>query len=302
MPTYESDGSTIGSVTDRLLQYAQLARLDRPIGTLLLLWPVLWALWLSSDGRPDPLVFSIFVLGVFFMRSAGCVINDLVDKDVDPHVKRTTQRPLAAKRVSKTEAWILFFVLLAISFGLVLTMNLRTILLSVVAAFVAMTYPLMKRLTHFPQVYLGVAFTWGVPMVYAAHLNRVPVEAWWLFAAGLCWVVAYDTFYAMVDRDDDLKIGVKSTAILFGENDRLIIGLFQTVVLVLLANVGMMLGLSFWYYLGLGAAGLFAVYQQYITRDRQRDACFRAFLNNNWFGLMVFCGILLHYTFAAPAR
>ena len=301
MPTYESDGSTIGSVTDRLLQYAQLARLDRPIGTLLLLWPVLWALWLSSDGRPDPLVFSIFVLGVFFMRSAGCVINDLADKDVDPHVKRTTQRPLAAKRVSKTEAWILFFVLLAISFGLVLTMNLRTILLSVVAAFVAMTYPLMKRFTHFPQVYLGVAFTWGVPMVYAAHLNRVPVEAWWLFAAGLCWVVAYDTFYAMVDRDDDLKIGVKSTAILFGENDRLIIGLFQTVVLVLLTNVGMMLGLSFWYYLGLGAAGLFAVYQQTITRDRQRDACFRAFLNNNWFGLMVFCGILLHYTFAAPA-
>ncbi len=288
-------------MTDRLLQYAQLTRLDRPVGTLLLLWPVLWALWLSADGRPDPLVFSVFVLGVFFMRSAGCVINDLADADVDPHVKRTTDRPLAAGRVRKSEAWVLFFVLLAVSFALVLTMNLKTIFLSVIAAVVAMTYPLMKRFTHFPQVYLGIAFTWGVPMVYAAHLNKVPTEAWWLFAAGMCWVVAYDTFYAMVDRDDDLKIGVKSTAVLFAEYDRLIIGVFQVAVLALLCVVGVMLGLSFWYYLGVGAAGLFAVYQQYITRARQRDACFKAFLNNNWFGLMVFCGILLHYTFAASA-
>ncbi|MEM7283486.1 MAG: 4-hydroxybenzoate octaprenyltransferase [Pseudomonadota bacterium] len=191
---------------------------------------------------------------------------------------------------------------LLIQFGLlVLTLNEKTVLLAIAAALIAVTYPLMKRFTHFPQVYLGAAFTWSVPMAYAAHLDTVPVVAWWLFVAGVFWVVAYDTFYAMVDRDDDLKIGIKSTAVLFGSWDRRIIGACQVLVLGLLVYIGSLLSMSFWYYLGVGAASLFAVYQQYITKDRQRDACFKAFLNNNWFGLMIFCGILLHYTFAAPA-
>lgn len=286
------------SMAERLKQYGRLMRLDKPIGAFLLLWPTLWALWLSSDGKPNPHVFTVLILGVFVMRAAGCVINDYADRDFDPHVARTRNRPIAAGLVGKTEALILFFLLGGVSLGLVLTLNTKTVLLALVAAVIAVTYPLMKRLTYFPQVYLGIAFTWGVPMAYMAHNEHVSFQGWWLFATGLLWVVAYDTYYAMVDRDDDLKIGIKSTAVLFGRWDRLIIGLIQIVVLVMLVYLGIMSRLGLWYYIGVGAAGLFAVYQQYITRNRQRDACFEAFLNNNWFGLMVFIGIILHYNFA----
>jgi len=279
----------------RLREYALLMRLHRPIGILLLLWPTLWALWLAAAGRPSWHVLAVFVAGVVLMRSAGCVINDYADRDFDPHVARTRDRPLAAGRVSTREALALFMVLVLVAFALVLTLNALTIVLSFVGALLATTYPFTKRYTHLPQFYLGAAFGWGVPMAYAAQAGTIPADAWILFAATLSWAVAYDTAYAMVDRDDDLRIGVKSTAILFGRADRAMIALFHAATLGLLAWVGVRAGLGLTYYVGLGVAALLAGYQQWLIRERDRDGCFRAFLNNHWFGAVVFAGLLFGF-------
>jgi 4-hydroxybenzoate polyprenyltransferase len=279
----------------RLLQYAYLMRLHRPIGTFLLLWPALWALWIAGEGSPDPLVLFVFVAGVVLMRSAGCVINDYADRDFDPHVARTRERPIAAGQVTPREALILFAVLCLLALGLVLLMNSLTIWLSLVGALLAVTYPFMKRYTQLPQVYLGAAFGWAVPMAFAAQTGEVPRVAWLLFVATILWATAYDTMYGMVDREDDLKIGVKSTAILFGESDRLIIAIIQAVLLLALVFAGQAAGLGVYYYFGLLLATALLVYQQYLIRERRPAACFKAFLNNNWFGAAVFGGIVLDY-------
>jgi len=280
---------------ERLTEYARLMRLDRPIGILLLLWPTLWALWIAGQGRPDPLVLAVFVAGVVLMRSAGCVINDFADRHFDPHVARTRDRPIAAGRVSPREALILFAVLCLLAFGLVLLMNRLTILLSFVAVALAAVYPFTKRVTHLPQVVLGAAFGWAIPMAFAAQTGELPRIAWLLFLVNILWSVAYDTLYAMVDREDDLKIGVKSTAILFGEADRLVVGVLQLLVLLGLSLVGSLAGLGDFYAIGLLVAALLALYQQYLIRDRDPQRCFEAFLNNNWFGAAVFAGIALDY-------
>ncbi|WP_163134073.1 4-hydroxybenzoate octaprenyltransferase [Agarivorans sp. Alg241-V36] len=279
--------------------YWQLMRADKPIGTLLLLWPALWALWLAAEGLPDFSILLVFVLGVFFMRSAGCVINDFADRKVDAHVKRTAQRPLATGVVSEREALTLFFGLVALSFLLVLSQNTFTILLSFAALVLAAIYPFMKRYTHLPQLFLGLAFSWCIPMAYAAQTNTVPAEAWLLLVANVCWTVAYDTKYAMVDRDDDLKVGIKSTAILFGRFDKLIVALLQAASLLCLALLGHVKQLGVIFDLGLLAAAVLFVYQQKLIRYRDRDACFQAFLNNNYVGLAVFLGIASHYAWLA---
>ncbi len=279
----------------RLREYLVLMRLHRPIGALLLLWPTLWALWLAGEGSPQVAVVIIFVLGVFLMRSAGCVINDYADRDFDRHVKRTHDRPLTAGRVSEREALTLFVVLSLIAFVLVLQLNWLTIALSVVGALLAASYPFMKRFTHLPQFYLGVAFAWGVPMAYAALTGAVPPIAWLLLAASLFWTVAYDTEYAMVDRDDDLRIGIKSTAILFGAWDRAMIALAHAISLGLLGMVGVLAQRGTWFYLGLAAAAATAAYQQVLIRDRDREQSFHAFLNNNFYGAAVFVGLVLDY-------
>ncbi|MEW6330838.1 MAG: 4-hydroxybenzoate octaprenyltransferase [Pseudomonadota bacterium] len=279
----------------KLKDYAQLMRLHRPIGILLLMWPTLWALWIAGQGRPGAHVFVVFVLGVVLMRSAGCVINDYADRDFDPHVERTRDRPVAAGRVSPREALALFAVLCLVAFALVLTLNRPTILLSFAGAFLAATYPFLKRYTHLPQFYLGMAFGWGIPMAFAAQTGEVPALAWILFAANICWSVAYDTAYAMVDREDDLKVGVKSTAILFGRYDRAMVLLFHIMTIALLAWVGARAGLGLGYHAGLAAASGFALYQQWLMRHRDRAGCFRAFLNNNWFGAAVFAGLMLDF-------
>jgi 4-hydroxybenzoate polyprenyltransferase len=286
-------------VTSRLKQYALLMRLHRPIGTFLLLWPALWGLWFAARGWPGARLFSIFVLGTVLMRSAGCVINDYADRDFDPHVERTRDRPLAAGRVTSREALVLFVGLCLTAFVLVLFTNPLTIALSFVGAALAATYPFLKRYTHLPQFYLGAAFGWSIVLAFAARTGDVPGLAWLLFAANVCWSVAYDTAYAMVDRDDDLRVGVKSTAILFGRYDRLLIGLFHiaTLILLLIAGQSAVLGLP--YYAGLAGAAGFAIYQQYLMRGRQRDGCFRAFLNNNYFGAAVFLGLLVNFTLEA---
>ncbi|MDU6079524.1 MAG: 4-hydroxybenzoate octaprenyltransferase [Pantoea sp.] len=274
--------------------YSRLMRIDKPIGTLLLLWPTLWALWLSDMGVPPLSVLVVFVLGVFVMRAAGCVINDFADRKVDGFVKRTAGRPLPSGAVSEKEAKILFVLLGLLAFALVLTMNLMTILLSLGGLALAWCYPFMKRYTHLPQVVLGAAFGWAIPMAWAAVSESLPLECWLVFLANICWAVAYDTQYAMVDRDDDIKIGVKSTAILFGRYDKLIIGLLQLATLGLLALVGLLMQLNaFFYWSLLGAAALF-LYQQKLIVRRERDACFQGFLNNNYVGLVVFIGVVLN--------
>jgi len=287
-------------VTDRLRDYARLMRLDRPIGILLLLWPVLWALWIAAAGKPALPVFVVFVAGVVLMRSAGCVINDYADREFDPQVERTRDRPLAAGRVSPHEALVLFVVLALGAFMLVLFMNRLTILLSFVGAALAASYPFMKRWTHLPQFYLGAAFGWGVPMAFAAQTGGVPADAWILFGATLCWAVAYDTAYAMVDRDDDIRIGVNSTAILFGRADRMMIALFHALTLALLAWAGARAGLGVTYYMGLLLAAGLVGWQQWLMRTRSRDGCFQAFLNNNRFGAVVFAGLVLDYLLRTP--
>ena len=273
--------------------YWQLARMDKPIGTLLLLWPTLWALWLASAGQPDWWALLVFTLGVFLMRSAGCVINDYADRHVDGHVKRTAQRPLPAGRLTTRQALLFFAALVGLSFLLVLTLNRFTIVLSLMGLVLAVLYPFMKRVTHLPQLVLGLAFSWSIPMAWAAVTADLAWSTWLLFMANATWTVAYDTYYAMVDRDDDVRIGVKSTAILFGRYDLRIIALLQLATLLLLLLVGWLQALP-WPFYGslLVAAGLFAQ-QGWSARGRDRDACFRAFLANNWVGAVIFLGIFL---------
>lgn len=280
---------------DKLWQYWLLARFDKPIGILILLWPTLWAIWIASNGKPDKLVLVVFCLGVVLMRAAGCVINDYADKDFDPHVARTQQRPIASGKVKPKEALVLFAVLCLIAFGLVLLMNAYTIALSFVAAFLAASYPFMKRYTHLPQAYLGMAFGFAVPMAFAAQLNTIPLKAWILYLAVLLWALVYDTMYAMVDMEDDLKIGVKSTAILFGNKVREITACLQLIMMILLLVVGLMQNLAWPYYVGLLVASGLSVYQQMLIYHFHKPDCFKAFLNSNWFGLAVFGGLFLAY-------
>jgi 4-hydroxybenzoate polyprenyltransferase len=270
-------------------------RLHKPIGIYLLLWPTLWALWIAGEGRPDLLVLLVFVLGVALMRSAGCVINDYADREFDQHVARTRDRPIAAGEVSPAEALLLFVSLSTAAFLLVLLMNSLTVWLSLAGGLLAASYPFMKRYTHFPQVYLGAAFGWAVPMAFAAQTGEVPRTAWLLFIATVLWATAYDTMYGMVDREDDRKIGVKSTAILFGDADRAIIGIIQLLALFALALTGQAAGLGAYYYFGLLLAAGLALYQQFLIRERRPERCFKAFLNNNWFGAVVFAGIILDF-------
>jgi 4-hydroxybenzoate polyprenyltransferase len=279
----------------RLHQYFLLMRLHRPIGIFLLLWPALWALWIAGRGYPNILVTIIFVLGVILMRSAGCVINDYADRKIDPFVHRTRDRPLATGHVSTREALTLFVILCLVAFSLVLLMNTLTIALSLVAVLLAASYPFMKRYTYWPQVYLGAAFGWSIPMAFAAQTGTVPPLVWWLFITNILWTVAYDTMYAMVDREDDLVIGVKSTAILFGKADKAIVGGLHLVVLLLLFWIGQQIHLGSLYHLGLLIAAGLAIYQQWLIKNRQPEKCFQAFLNNNWFGAAVFAGIAAHY-------
>ncbi len=281
---------------DRLSQYARLIRLDRPIGIYLLLWPTLWALWIASEGRPTLHVLVVFVGGVILMRSAGCAINDFADRKIDPMVTRTMYRPIASGRVSPKEALGVFTVLSLSAFALVLTMNTLTILLSIVGVLLAASYPFMKRVHYLPQVHLGAAFGWAIPMVFAAQTGTFPpAVAWLLFIATVLWATAYDTMYAMADRSDDIKIGVKSTAILFGDADRIVIGALQALLIFDLLLVARQANLGNFYYLGLMVATGLALYQQKLIARRQSTQCFRAFLNNNYFGMVIFAGLVLHY-------
>ena len=275
--------------------YWQLTRMNRPIGTLLLLWPTLWSLIIAAQGMPDFDVLVVFVLGVVLMRSAGCVINDFADRKVDGHVKRTNQRPLPSGLVSSKEAVILFLVLAVISFLLVLTMNPLTIKLSFIGVGLAFIYPFMKRFTHLPQLFLGLAFSWAIPMAWAAQTNELPSIVWFIFMINALWTIAYDTQYAMVDRDDDLKIGIKSTAILFGRFDKLIVGSLQLVTLAMLIALGMHYHLGDTFYWALLVAGGLFVYQQHLMRHRDRDLCFQAFLNNNYVGMAVTIGLFITF-------
>jgi 4-hydroxybenzoate polyprenyltransferase len=286
-------------IRDRLLQYALLMRMDKPIGTLLLLWPTLWALWIAGEGQPDSWIVVVFVVGVFVMRSAGCVINDFADRDLDPHVKRTMSRPIAAKKVTPREALALFTLLSLAALGLVSLMNELTILLSFVGAALAAIYPFMKRYTYLPQVHLGVAFGWAVPMAFAAQTGSTPPIAWLMLVAVVLWAVAYDTMYAMVDREDDIYIGVKSTAILLGEMDRPMVAGLHAAVILVLALIGHRVGMGVWYYSALLISSLLAVYQLYLIRHRDPAGCFRAFRNNNWIGAAVFAGIAVDYLLRA---
>jgi 4-hydroxybenzoate polyprenyltransferase len=279
--------------------YARLMRLDRPIGIWLLLWPTLWALWIAGRGKPDPRLFIIFVVGTVLMRCAGCVINDYADRSFDPRVERTKDRPLAAGRISTTEALLLFAVLAMTALMLALQLNKLTLLFAVAGAFLAVSYPFIKRFLPVPQLYLGVTFGWGIPMAFAAQRESLPPRvAWLLLLANMLWVTVYDTIYAMVDRDDDVKIGVRSTAILFGDSDRHIIAVLQAMTLFSLYLVGSMTRMGNWYYAGLLAGAIFFVHHLRLIRTRDREACFHAFLNNHYFGMSVFIGILLDYQFA----
>ncbi|MBQ0759481.1 MAG: 4-hydroxybenzoate octaprenyltransferase [Zhongshania sp.] len=281
-------------------QYLALMRVERPIGTYLVLWPTLWALWLAAGGFPAWHLLIIFVVGTFLMRSAGCVINDYADRKIDAHVSRTKQRPFATGAVTEKEALVLFAVLCLLAFILVLFTNFLTVLFAFGAVALAASYPFMKRYTHLPQLVLGAAFAWGTPMAFTAQTGELPPPAaWLLYIAVLIWTVAYDTFYAMVDREDDLKIGVKSTAILFGDDDKAITAMLQVCVIVVLLMAGPRFEMSFIYYAGvIVASGLF-VYQQQLIRYRETEKCFKAFLNNNWVGVVIFAGIVLHFLIGA---
>lgn len=280
---------------DKLLAFHRLMRTDKPIGALLLLWPTLWALWVATPGVPPLWILAVFVAGVWLMRAAGCVVNDYADRKIDGHVKRTANRPMPSGAVTEKEARTLFVVLVLLAFVLVLTLNLMTIALSVAALALAWVYPFMKRYTHLPQVVLGAAFGWSIPMAFAAVSESLPLSCWLMFVANVLWAVAYDTLYAMVDRDDDLKIGVKSTAILFGRHDKLIVGLLQVIVLTLMTAVGWLNGLGWPYYASIAVAGALFIYQQWLVVNREREACFKAFMNNNYVGLALFLGLAISY-------
>lgn len=276
----------------RLDAYEKLIRLDKPIGTLLLLWPTLWALWLSSFGYPDPTVVWIFVLGTLLMRSAGCAINDYADRNFDGHVERTRDRPLATGAISPTEALVVAAVLAGAAFVLVLQLNRLTIALSFAGAFLAASYPFTKRFFVIPQAYLGVAFGFGIPMAYAAHSGSVPWQAWLLLLGNVFWAIAYDTEYAMVDREDDRKIGIRTTALLFGRRDIAMVMLFQALFIAVLVAVGLVYHLGIVYFIGIAGAAMLAAWQYRMIRDRSREGCFRAFRHNNWVGGAVFAGLV----------
>lgn len=283
------------TLAERLTQYQKLMRLDKPIGILLLLWPTLWGQWLASNGRPDWLILWIFVMGVVLMRSAGCVINDYADRDFDPHVARTRERPLAAGKVSPREALWLAAGLSVLAFLLILPLNALVLQLSVVALFLAASYPFTKRFFAIPQAYLGLAFGFGIPMSYAALWGEVPPEAWIMLLANVFWAIAYDTQYAMVDREDDLKIGIKTSAITFGRFDLAAIALCYAATLGLLGCIGMQREMGWAFYAGLAVAAAIALYHMLLIRQREPGQCFRAFLHNTWFGAAVFGGIALHF-------
>jgi 4-hydroxybenzoate polyprenyltransferase len=283
----------------RVSLYARLMRLDRPVGTWLLLWPALWALWIAGAGRPAPRVLIVFVLGVIVMRAAGCVINDFADRDIDPYVRRTRDRPLAARLLSPDEALVLFALLGAAALYLVTRLDLLTVKLACIGALLTISYPFLKRFFPMPQLYLGVSFGgWSVPMAFAAQSGALPRVAWVLYIAAVIWAAIYDTMYAMVDREDDLKIGVKSSAILFADMDKLLIGVMQLMMLYALVLVGRSMHYGPWYRGGVIAAALLFVWQQWLIRRRDPAGCLRAFLNNQYVGLAVFLGILLQYVYA----
>lgn len=283
------------NLRDKLDVYLRLSRMDRPIGTLLLMWPCLMALWFAAGGMPDIKVLVIFVIGVVVMRACGCVINDYADRNLDAHVERTQSRPLASGEISSKEALIVFVVMALFAFCLVLLLNPLVVKLSVVGIILTIIYPFTKRYTNMPQMFLGTVWSWSIPMAYAAQTGTVPAEAWWLFAANWCWTVAYDTMYAMVDRDDDLKVGIKSTAILFGKYDRQIIAAFQFAALTCFIIAGLIAERGVIYGGGILAFIGFALYQQKLIFGRERAPCFKAFLNNNWAGMALFIALGLDY-------
>ena len=281
---------------ERLKHYIALTRLNRPIGILLLLWPTLWAIWISSAGRPDTAILVVFVLGTILMRSAGCAINDYADRDFDAHVARTAERPLAAKKISVQEALAVAAVLALMAFALVVIfLNRLTLYLSFAALFLAASYPFTKRFFALPQAYLGIAFGFGIPMAFAAQTETVPPLAWWLLAANIFWTLAYDTEYAMVDREDDVKIGIKTTALLFGKLDVAMVMSCYAIMLLILAAIGKSAGLGWPYFTGLSIAAGIALFHYTLIRARVREQCFKAFLHNNWLGFSVFCGVMFDY-------
>ncbi|WP_460234989.1 4-hydroxybenzoate octaprenyltransferase [Aurantivibrio plasticivorans] len=283
------------TLTQKINPYWRLMRFDRPIGTLLLLWPTLWSLWIAAGGLPSIKNLVIFVVGTIIMRAAGCVINDYADRHFDGHVERTQHRPLAKKEVSEKAALTLFAVLCLLAFGLVLLTNSLTIKLSLGGVALAICYPFMKRHTYLPQVVLGAAFSWAIVMAFAAERGELPPEVWLIYTANLLWTVVYDTFYAMVDRRDDLKVGIKSTAILFGTNDRAITAGLQLLTCFALLLVGQRFEMGIAYFVGVGLAALLFWYQQWLIKFRNRNDCFRAFLNNNWVGAVIFAGIAVDF-------
>lgn len=283
------------TLTERLDVYEKLMRLDKPIGILLLLWPTLWGLWLASYGVPDFWIVAIFILGVVLMRSAGCVINDVADRNFDPHVERTRDRPLAAGKVSAAEALSVAALLLALAFALVLQLNILTVKLSVIAAFLAVTYPFLKRFFWLPQAYLGIAFGFGIPMAFAAHQDHVAPLAWAMVGANVFWAMAYDTEYAMVDRDDDVRLGLKSAAILFGRFDVAVVMVCHALFLLMMAYIGYWARFGASYFCGLVIAAALAAYQYRLIHDRKREQCFKAFLSNNLIGAAIYGGIVIDF-------
>lgn len=284
----------------QLHNYLLLMRMDKPVGIWLLLWPTLWALWLSGRGHPDGGVFIVFVIGVIVMRAAGCVLNDFADRNIDPYVERTRHRPIPSGAVAPAEALGLFVALALVAIGLATMLNSQAQLLAGVAAALTIIYPFIKRYLSVPQFFLGAAFGWAVPMAFAAQTGQTPQLAWLTFTAALVWATIYDTFYAMVDREDDLKIGVKSTAILFGDADLFVVGALQVIMLMALIFMGNMAELGPWYFASLVVAALMMAWHLWLARNRDRDGCLKAFLHNHYVGLTVFVGIVLHYTFAVP--
>ncbi|WFE69415.1 4-hydroxybenzoate octaprenyltransferase [Thiomicrospira sp. R3] len=286
---------SLASLNSKINAYIQLMRLDKPVGIYLVLWPALWALWLAAEAKPPGLVLLVFILGAIIMRSAGCVINDYADRHWDGEVARTCNRPLATGIISPQQALVFFLLLCLIGFSLVLLLNPFTIFLSLGAVALAALYPFTKRFTHWPQLFLGAAFAWAIPMAFAAVQNQIPNQAWLLFAIVLVWTLIYDTLYAMADREDDLKVGIKSTAVLFGDYDRLIVGMLQGFMLGLLVWLGLLYALSLIYYLSLVAVALMFGYHQWMIRDRDPLMCFEAFKLNHWAGLVILLGLVLHY-------
>lgn len=285
----------MSALTERLPHFIQLTRLHKPVGTILLLWPALWGLWLAADGLPDLHLLVIFIAGAFVMRAAGCVINDFADRHIDGHVKRTRDRPIATGKVKPWEALVLFVVLSLVGLGLVLLTNTLTLWLALIGMVIIAAYPFMKRYTHLPQAVLGLAWGWTIPMAFAAQAEALPPPLWTLVVGVITWTMVFDTFYAMVDRDDDLKLGVKSTAILFGDQDLAMIAVLQVITLAAFILAGGRFGLGLWYFLAVAVVALLFAYQLVISRHRDRDACFRAFMNNRWVGVVLFAGLVLDF-------